>query len=84
MRSLIARNCKYYSDFMAKKKRGKMKKTEGSVSNVWYLLPMLFGLVGSIIVWFVVKGRDRKKAKEIAIVGFVLGVMIEIILYLFF
>jgi hypothetical protein len=45
-------------------------------SNVWYLLPILLGILGGLIGYFAIKGKDKKMAKNILYVGlgtFVLG-----------
>ena len=47
-------------------------------SNVWYLLPILFGILGGIIGYIVIKVKDEKMAKNILYVGlgtFVLGII---------
>ena len=51
------------------------------VSNVWYLVPIFFGLLGSLIVWFALKNTNREKAKEIAIIGFVINIAIAFVLF---
>ena len=47
-------------------------------SNWWYLLPILFGILGGIIGYIVIKVKDEKMAKNILYVGlgtFVLGII---------
>ncbi|MEA2076278.1 MAG: zinc-ribbon domain-containing protein [Euryarchaeota archaeon] len=47
-------------------------------SNWWYLLPILFGILGGIIGYIVIRVKDEKMAKNILYVGlgtFVLGVI---------
>jgi hypothetical protein len=48
-------------------------------SNVWYLLPILLGIIGGIIGYIVIKVKDKKMARNILYVGlgtFVLGIII--------
>jgi len=42
-------------------------------SNWWYLLPILFSIIGGIISYFVIKNDDLKKAKNCLCVGLVLS-----------
>jgi len=42
-------------------------------SNWWYLLPILFSIIGGVISYFVIKNDDRKKAKNCLCVGLVLS-----------
>ena len=41
-------------------------------SGLWYLLPILFGIIGGVIAWFVIKDNDPKKAKNCIYLGLVL------------
>lgn len=43
--------------------------------KIWYLLPIFLGLVGGIIGWAVIKKRNSKRAKNILILGIILGVI---------
>ena len=47
-------------------------------SGLWYLLPLLFGIIGGVIAWFVIKDNDPKKAKNCLYLGLVL-LIIEIL-----
>ena len=47
----------------------------------WYLAPILIGLIGGIIAYFIIRKDDPQKAKNCLILGFVLGV-IQILLSL--
>jgi len=42
-------------------------------SNWWYLLPILFSIIGGVISYFVIKNDDLKKAKNCLCVGLVLS-----------
>jgi len=52
-------------------------------SNWWYLLPILFGIIGGVIAYFVIKNDDLKKAKTCLCIGLLafLGVIGGIISY---
>jgi hypothetical protein len=41
-------------------------------SGLWYLLPIIFGIIGGVIAWFVIKDDDPKKAKNCLYLGLVL------------
>ncbi len=48
-------------------------------SSWWYLLPILFGIIGGVIAYFVIKQDDPIKAKNCLKLGLVL-LIIDIIL----
>ena len=53
-------------------------------SNWWFLLPILLGLIGGIIAFFVLKNDDLKKAKNclyLGIVLFLIGVVINLAIF---
>jgi len=41
-------------------------------SAIWYLFPIIFGPIGGIIGYFLVKNRDRKFAEKLLIVGLIM------------
>jgi hypothetical protein len=43
-------------------------------SKVWYLLPIFFGIIGGLVMYFVLRNTDRKMAKR----GVLLGVLMVI------
>ena len=47
-------------------------------SSWWYLLPLLFGIIGGVIAYFVIKQDDPIKAKNCLKLGLVL-LIIDII-----
>ena len=47
-------------------------------SSWWYLLPILFGIIGGVIAYFVIKQDDPIKAKNCLKIGLVL-LIIDII-----
>ena len=60
-------------------------------SNAWYLLPIVFGLttvifgiVGGIIAYFVLKNSDPKKAKNCLIIGIIFAILGLLLIYLGF
>ena len=44
-------------------------------SGWWYLVPILFGLVGGIIGYFALRKDDPKKAKNCLIIGGILTII---------
>lgn len=49
-------------------------------SSLWFLLPILFNVIGGIIAYFVIKEDDPKKAKNCLYLGIVLAA-IPVILF---
>jgi len=47
-------------------------------SGLWYLLPIILGIIGGVIAWFVIKEDDPIKAKNCLKLGLVL-LIIDII-----
>jgi uncharacterized membrane protein YeaQ/YmgE (transglycosylase-associated protein family) len=57
---------------------------EKSRSNLWFLLPILLGLIGGIIAFFVLRQDDPSKAKNCLYLGIVLaiiGLMFNILIF---
>jgi uncharacterized membrane protein len=53
-------------------------------SNWWFLIPILLGLIGGIIAFFVLKHDDPKKAKNCLYLGiglFIIGVIINLAIF---
>ena len=49
-------------------------------SNWWYILPILFGIIGGIIAYFAIRKDDREKAKKCMYLGLILlavGILLE-------
>lgn len=42
-------------------------------SSLWFLLPIIFNVIGGIIAYFVIKEDDPKKAKNCLYLGLVLA-----------
>ena len=49
-------------------------------SNFWYILPIIFGLLGGVIVYFVLRKSDPSKAK----ICFILGLGITVAYFVYF
>ena len=48
-------------------------------SGLWYLLPIIFGIIGGVIAYFVIKHDDPIKAKNCLKLGIIL-LIIDIVL----
>lgn len=48
---------------------------EKTPSKAWYLLPIFFGVIGGLIMFFVLKDEDGRMAKKGAVVGIILTVV---------
>ena len=56
---------------------------EKSRSNWWYIVPILFSLIGGIIAYFAIRRDDSKKAKNCLYLGLILtgiGIVINVFL----
>ncbi len=58
--------------------------TYRNASAAWYLLPIFFGIIGSVIMWLALRNEDPRKAKKGLILGIVLTVAFSIISFLMF
>ncbi|MDR3782440.1 MAG: hypothetical protein P4K92_03925 [Candidatus Nitrosotalea sp.] len=45
----------------------------GRRSSLWFLLPIVFNVIGGIIAYFVIKEDDPKKAKNCLYLGLILA-----------
>ena len=52
-----------------------MSENIKSRSGAWYLLPILLGIIGGVIAYFVIKEDDVKKAKNCLYLGIALTVI---------
>lgn len=41
-------------------------------SNLWFLLPIFFGIIGGVIAYFIIRNDDPKKAKNCLYLGIAL------------
>ncbi len=58
-----------------------MAYTEKPRSNVWFLLPIFFGVIGGIIAFFILRHDDPRKAKNCLYLGLafmLIGIMFNI------
>ncbi|MCE9616915.1 MAG: hypothetical protein K8Q88_00935 [Nitrosarchaeum sp.] len=46
-----------------------------SRSNMWYLLPILVGLIGGVIAYWILRHDDPKKAKKCLYLGIALAIV---------
>ncbi len=51
-----------------------MSYSERPRSNLWFLLPIFFGVIGGIIAFFILRHDDSRKAKNCLYLG--LGFMV--------
>ena len=59
---------------------------EKSRSSWWYLLPILFSILGGIIAYFAIRKDDLPKAKKCMYVGlvvFAIGIIIDLMVLTF-
>ena len=52
-------------------------------SNAWFLLPIFFGVIGGIIVFFILRQDDPQKAKNCLYLGIVfmlIGIIFNIVI----
>ena len=52
-------------------------------SNIWFLLPILFGIIGGIIAFFILRQDDPRKAKNCLYLGtifMVIGIIFNVII----
>ncbi len=60
-----------------------MSYPEKPRSNLWFLLPIVFGVIGGIIAFFILRHDDPRKAKNCLYLGLalmVVGIILNIFL----
>ena len=60
-----------------------MSQPEKQRSNVWFLLPILFGIIGGLIAFFILRQDDPHKAKNCLYLGItfmILGIILNILI----
>ncbi len=60
-----------------------MSYPEKPRSNAWFLLPIVFGVIGGIIAFFILRHDDPRKAKNCLYLGLalmVIGIILNIFL----
>jgi hypothetical protein len=55
--------------------------TKQNVSNLWYIAPVLFAILGGGVAWFLNKDKDPEKARNFLIVGAVMTVINLLLMY---
>jgi hypothetical protein len=50
------------------------------VSSIWYLVPFFFGLIGGFAAWMINRDRNKEKARNFLLFGFVWQI-VEIIVF---
>ena len=53
--------------------------TANKPSAAWYLAPIFLGLIGSIIMWYVVKDEDHPDSKKMVRKGWIIGIALTIL-----
>ena len=60
-----------------------MSYPEKTRSNAWFLLPILVGMIGGIIAFFILRKDDPRKARNCLYVGIVfmiIGIILEVLI----
>ncbi|MGH1568128.1 MAG: hypothetical protein ACRBBZ_02860 [Nitrosopumilus sp.] len=58
-----------------------MSYPEKQRSNAWFLLPILFGIIGGIIAFFILRNDDPRKARNCLYLGLafmIFGILLNI------
>lgn len=50
--------------------------TKKSPSILWYLVPLLFAIIGGVIGYYAVVGRNKTMAKNMLIVGIAMTIIL--------
>jgi len=48
-------------------------------SAVWYLAPIFLGIVGSAIMWYVLKDEDHPDSPKMVRKGWVIGIVLSLL-----
>jgi len=51
----------------------------GKPSAAWYLVPLFLGIVGSVIMWFVLKNNDHPDSPKMIKKGWIIGIILTVI-----
>ena len=60
-----------------------MSYPERPRSSAWYLVPILFGIIGGVIAFLYLRNKDPPKAKNCIYIGFammIIGIIVNILL----
>ena len=55
----------------------------GTVSDLWYLVPFFFALLGGVVAWAANKDRDPRKARNMLIFGIIWTFVSSLVIFLF-
>ncbi len=50
-------------------------------SAAWYLAPIFFGIIGSVIMWFVLKDEDHPDSPKMIKKGWIIGIVLTVIMF---
>jgi len=50
-------------------------------SAAWYLAPIFFGIVGSAIMWFVLKDEDHPDSPKMVKKGWIIGIALTVFMF---
>jgi len=48
-------------------------------SAAWYLAPILMGIIGSVIMWFVLKDEDHPDSPKMIRKGWIIGIVLTLL-----
>lgn len=58
-----------------------MEHKDEKISNLWYLAPILFGVVGGIGAYLDIKDKDPIKARECLVLGIIWTIILAVVIY---
>jgi hypothetical protein len=79
---MLAQKQKLKIDVVPKFIKGVFKMAEQKTPWTWYLLPVLFSIIGGIIGYFLLKDKDKGNAEGLLCIGIVQFVL-QILIYEF-
>lgn len=47
----------------------------------WYIAPILLGIIGSVIMWFVLKDENHPESPKMIKKGWIIGIVLTILCY---
>jgi len=50
-------------------------------SAAWYLAPIFLGIIGSAIMWFVLKDEDHPDSPKMVKKGWIIGIVLTVIMF---
>ncbi|MDC0171792.1 hypothetical protein OAK02_03105 [Candidatus Nitrosopelagicus sp.] len=58
--------------------------TANKPSAAWYLAPIFLGIIGSVIMWYVVKDEDHPDSQKMVRKGWIIGIVLTVLPLLMF